>query len=163
MLSPHTTRVPTGLKNGWAKGNIATPGICRIDPLHRDPRIRSGHPAQCQRLPAALRHAFRPPEKPLQISRNSRFSLRTPQSWRRYVYATRTLPCNGVRLTLLIVALANAKVEDVEGVDKTPVEARFMQMGGFGWRLAPARVRMVGSDDDLIRVSYRSGKETSPM
>jgi hypothetical protein len=58
--------------------------------------------------------------------------------------------------TLLIIPLANAQVDDVEGVGKTPIEAKFMENGQIRLAVCPSGVRLVGTNDDLIRVSYHS-------
>ncbi len=53
---------------------------------------------------------------------------------------------------------AKAKVEDVniDEIDKTPVEARFAPNGRIRLDLCPSAARIVGSDDGMLRVSYRA-------
>jgi len=53
---------------------------------------------------------------------------------------------------------AKAKVEDVniDETDKTPVEAKFAPNGRIRLTLCPSAVRIVGSDDGMLRVSYRA-------
>ncbi len=72
----------------------------------------------------------------------------------------------GVSTLLLLAAIATAqdaklkaaKVEDVsiDEVDKTPVEAKFAPNGRIRLALCPSEAHIVGSDDGILRVSYRA-------
>lgn len=58
--------------------------------------------------------------------------------------------------TIAVGNLAAAQLADIEAVDKTPVEAKFMANGQIRLDVCPSGARVVGTSDDLIRVSYTS-------
>jgi hypothetical protein len=58
--------------------------------------------------------------------------------------------------TVITAPLVSAQVDEVEGVGKTPIEAKFMGNGQIRIAVCPSGVRLIGTNDELIRVSYHS-------
>jgi hypothetical protein len=58
--------------------------------------------------------------------------------------------------TFTITTHVVAQVADVEAVHKTPVETKFLPKGQVRIDACPSGMRVVGTNDDLIRVSYNA-------
>jgi len=63
---------------------------------------------------------------------------------------------------LLCLPIALAQDADIEAAGKSPLEAKFVSDGRIRMSLCPGGIRLTGSDDNLLRVSYtsRTGQES---
>jgi hypothetical protein len=58
--------------------------------------------------------------------------------------------------TFTVAPHAVAQVADIEAAHKTPVEAKFLPNGQIRIDVCPSAARVVGTNDDSIRVSYNA-------